>query len=95
MIDICNVALSNADKCNTLLQTPSRVLHAQSYLPRAGMIEAAARLREETRSRVTVAVKIEYTRQATRFGCTEVQTSSGDVLWKSSVTGKYTRGRPR
>eukprot|EP00903_Cladosiphon_okamuranus_P016531 g15251.t1 len=59
-----------------------------------GMIEAAARLSVETRPRVAVALKIDYTRQATRFGCSQVQTASG-ALWKSEVTGTYTRGRPR
>lgn len=58
------------------------------------MIEAAARLRAETRPRVAVALKIDYTRQATRFGCTQVQTSAG-LLWKSNVTKAFTRGRPR
>ena len=58
------------------------------------MIEAAARLSAETRPRVAIALKIDYTRQATRFGCGQVQTASG-ALWKSEVTGKYTRGRPR
>lgn len=60
-----------------------------------GMIEAAARLREETRPRVMVAVKIEYTRQVTRFGFSEVRTSSGAVLWRSRLTGTVTKGRPR
>eukprot|EP00752_Nemacystus_decipiens_P001572 g1533.t1 len=59
-----------------------------------GMIEAAARLAAENRPRVAVALKIDYTRQATRFGCSQVQTASG-ALWKSTVTGTYTRGRPR
>ena len=59
------------------------------------MIEAAAKLSAETRPRLAVALKIEYTRQATRFGCKEVVTTSSGKLWKSDVTGAYTRGRPR
>ncbi|CAM9759100.1 unnamed protein product [Scytosiphon promiscuus] len=60
----------------------------------AGMIEAAARLREELRPRVAVSLKIDYTRQATRFGCKQVRTSSG-LLWRSEATKAHTRGRPR
>lgn len=65
-----------------------------SLYPSTGMIEAAARLREEIRPRVAISLKIDYTRQATRFGCRQVQTSSG-LLWKSEVTKAHTRGRPR
>lgn len=60
-----------------------------------GMIEAAARLREETRPRVKIALKIEYTRQVTRFGCSEVRTFSGAILWRNGVTGAVTKSRPR
>lgn len=63
-------------------------------LIRAAMMEAVARLGAETRPRVAIALKIDYTRQATRFGCSQTHTASG-ALWKSKVTGKYTRGRPR
>lgn len=59
------------------------------------MIKAAARLQEETRPRPFVALKINYTRQATRFGYNGARTSSGAVLWRCEATGAMTKFRPR
>ncbi len=84
----CRIRIPHSGDCRPLITTPPT-----SYRP-AAMIEAAARLAEETRPRAAVSLKIDYTRQATRFGCKRVQTSSG-ALWTSKVAGVFTRGRPR
>lgn len=59
------------------------------------MIEAAVKMEEETRPRAKIELRIDYTRQVTRFGYIEVRMSSGTVLWRSSITGAVTRCRPR
>lgn len=75
-------------KAHAICQRPSSFF-------RPGMIEAALKLGEETRPRLAVKLKIGYTRQATRFRCSEVRTKSGVAVWKDYITGACTRGRPR
>ncbi|CAM9674386.1 unnamed protein product, partial [Discosporangium mesarthrocarpum] len=60
-----------------------------------GMIEAAMRLKEATKPHWVVALRIDYTYQATRFGWRAVKTRGGASLWKSDLTGAVRKGRPR